>query len=268
MNKDMKTEVRKITPSIAKEMLKRNQGNRNVSDVTVTFYASQMISGDWMFDGQPIRFNNSGRLLDGQHRLSAIVESGTEQQFLIITGIASEAFKVMDTGRNRNSCDVFKISGIPYSSQVSTSCRIVYLLTNNNQRVEGSKKISHSILLDFYNNHTRILDCVKKSENLYIEFSRVLSWSHIGAFMYLFGEKSLTDSEDFFRKLCTGLDLRIDSPIYILRKKLLSDAISVTKLPRNDKYALIIKAWNSYRKGNQIKFLRWNKETEKFPSII
>lgn len=268
MNNEMKTEVRVITPSIAREMLKRNQGNRNVSESQVTFYANQMLNGGWLFDGQPIRFNNNGRLLDGQHRLNAIIESGTPQTFLIITGISSEAFKVMDTGKNRSSMDVFKISGIPYSGQVSTTSRIVYFLSEKKQRVDGASKISHSELLDFYNTHPRILDCVKKSEHLYVEFSRVLSWSHISSFMYLFGEKSVTESEDFLRKLCTGLDLSLHSPIYVLRKKLLSDAVSSTKIQRHDKYALIIKAWNSNRKGNKIKFLRWNKELEKFPAII
>jgi hypothetical protein len=220
----------------------------------------------WIFDRQPIRFNANGRLLDGQHRLNAIVKSGVTQQILVVTGIASEAFKVMDTGKNRNAKDVFKINNVPYDSQVATSTRLVL---NLKRGVNASaEKVSHSELLEFYEAHEGILDCVKKSESLYKEFSRILTWNNISGFMYLFSEKSVTDSEQFFHKLCTGLDLSIDSPIYVLRKRLMLDAVNVQKLPRTDKQALIIKAWNNYRKDNKIKYLKWTKENEKFPTII
>jgi hypothetical protein len=262
----MKTELRVVTPEIAKEMLSRNHGNRNVSDRHVEFLSSQMKGDRWVFDGQPIRFNVNGRLLDGQHRLNAIIKSGKEQQFLIVTGIESSAFKVMDTGKNRNSSDVFKIQGIDYGSQVSVTTRLVYNIKQGTNAV--STKVSNSELLEYFESNESILDCVKQSEKLYKEFGRILSWTHIAAFMYLFSEKSVTESEDFFNKLCTGLDLSINSPIYVLRKKLMSDAVSIQKLPRNDKYALIIKSWNHYRKGSEVKFLKWNKEIEKFPTII
>lgn len=261
----MKTEVKTVTPEIAKQFLSRNHGNRNLSDKHVDFLASEMINNRWFFDGQPIRLNENGRLLDGQHRLNAVVRSNTSQEFLVVTGIKSEAFKVMDTGKNRGAADVFKLSGIDYASQVSSASRLVHGISKGATRKKS--KVSNSELLAFYEANPYILDCVKKSEKLYKEFAHILSWTNIAGFMYLFSQRSVTDSEEFFHKLCTGLDLSINSPIYVLRKKLMSDATSVNKLPSTDKFAMIIKAWNHYRKGNTIKYLKWNKENEKFPKI-
>jgi len=263
----MKTEVRDITPAIATEMLKRNQRNRNVSESHVKFLSNEMKNGNWMFDGQPIRFAEGGRLLDGQHRLSAIIDSSTTQELLIITGINPDTFKVMDTGKNRNASDVFSIEGIDYANAVSATTRIIYNISKGKAEA-GSGKMSNSTILAFYYQNPRILEFVKDSQKIYIEFGRVLSHSYISAFKYLMAEKNIEASEEFWNKTCTGLGLEEGSAILALRKKLISDKIAKTSLPTGERNALIIKAWNHYRKGTDVKYLKWNKENEKFPVII
>ena len=95
-----------------------------------------MISGKWLFDGQPIRFDSDGFLLDGQHRLNAIVKSGTSQKFLIIKGLQNETFKVMDTGKNRNGSDALSILGIKYSADIASACRIILNYNDGNYAVK------------------------------------------------------------------------------------------------------------------------------------
>ena len=263
----MKTEVRDITPEIAVEMLKRNQRNRNVSESHVRFLSNEMRNGNWMFDGQPVRFAEGGRLLDGQHRLSAVVESETTQSFLIVTGIDPETFKVMDTGKNRSASDVFSIEGIDYAKHVSATTRIIYRLSRGDAE-SGSRKMSNTDILEYYNQNPKIAEFVKDSQRLYVEFDRVLSQSYIAAFKYLMADKNITDSESFWNKVCTGIGLEEGNPTSVLRKKLIHDKMSKASLPLSERNAIIIKAWNNYRKGGTIKFLRYNKESEKFPVII
>tara|TARA_R110000764_G_C10946248_1_gene376694 strand:+ start:163 stop:954 length:792 start_codon:yes stop_codon:yes gene_type:complete len=263
----MKTEVRDITPEIAKEMLKRNHRNRKVSESHVNFLTTEMVNGQWLFDGQPIRFAEGGRLLDGQHRLSAIVKSGTTQSFLILSGIDPLTFKVMDTGKNRSSGDVFSIEGIEYSATVSSTTRMIYVLKKGRAESE-SRKMSNSILLEFYNENPKILEFVKDSHKLYVDFNRVLSHSYISGFKYLMAEKNIVASELFWDKVCTGLGLEVGSPMLALRKRLIEDKMSKSSLSVAEKNALVIKAWNHFRKGNTVKFLKYNKDNEKFPVII
>ena len=61
----MKTEVRVVTPAIAKELLKRNPNNRKLNEAHVSRLEKQMNNGQWIFDGQPIRISPSGSVLDG-----------------------------------------------------------------------------------------------------------------------------------------------------------------------------------------------------------
>ena len=119
----MKVETRTITPEVAKEMLKRNVSNRPLNSGHVNHLARQMKDGLWVFDGQPIRLTESGGLLDGQHRLSGIVESNRSFDFIVVTGISSSAFTVMDTGRNRQASDVLAIDGFDYSKDGPTVIR-------------------------------------------------------------------------------------------------------------------------------------------------
>lgn len=267
----MKTEVRKITPKIAKEMLKKNFNNRKLNNPHVNYLSRQMLDNQWQFDGQPIRFDKYGRLLDGQHRLSAVVKSGETIKFLIISGLEESTFKVMDTGKNRSSGDVLSTLGIKYCNDVSSVARSVIKFkegsySKSNSR--GSTKTTNTDIINWYKENEKIEDIVRKADVLRSNFSGVLSRTKIATLLYLFNEINVGHSEIFMSKLCNGLDLDVNSPIYILRKKLIEDKMAKSSLPYREVLALICKAWNLYRLNKSCKVLRWNKETEKFPNLI
>ena len=265
----LKTEVRIINSEIAKEMLKRNQRNRNCNIKHVSFLANQMKEGRWLFDGQPIRFSEDGRLLDGQHRLSAIIESNTEQQFLIVKGVKSESFKVMDTGRNRGGADVLHINGVQYSTTVASVGRVVMSFAKKNYgKISSDDKISNYAILEWYEANKGIIEIIKNADRMRLVSGSILTTSQIASFHYLFSKKNVIDAENFINKLCTGLAVEMDSSIFVLRKKLFQDKTNKAKLPVKEKNALIVKAWNSFRKDQPVKILRWNKETENFPEIV
>ena len=265
----MKTEVRTITPVVATEMLKKNLNNRKVSEKHVNFLAQEMRNGNWLFDGQPLRFDENNVLIDGQHRLNAIIRSKTSQNILIITGLKKESFKVMDTGKNRNAADVLSINGEIYYAQISSCARFIIKLKGGNS-AGGSRlsTTSNTSIVEWLENNRIIVDHIRTSDKLKKEFSGVLSQTYIASFLFLFAEKDAIKSQDFMRKLCTGLDLTEKDPILTLRKTLIKDKTSKASLPAKDKQALIIKGWNAYRLAKQPRFLRWDKNTDAFPNII
>jgi hypothetical protein len=266
----MKTEVRTITPKIASEMLKRNVGNRRLSEMHVSDLANQMKKGNWMFDGQPIRTTVNGAILDGQHRLNAVVKSGLEQKFLIISGINTEAFKVMDTGRVRNAGDVLGIKG--YENPGNIAAVVRKILTHNdgiNGRARTDIKISNTDVLKFVEDTPGIVDICKSSTKYYRGFNKVLPVSDIGAYRYIFNQKSITCSKDFWSGVCFGLGLEDGSPLKVLRDMLTRDKMSKSSLSARHKKALIFKAWNAFRLDKKIKVLRWRiNEGEKFPELV
>lgn len=266
----MKTEIKQITPEIAKTMLKRNNGNRKINERHVRFLSNEMKKGNWLFDGQPIRLTAAGGLLDGQHRLSAIVESDTTQKILVISGIDQAAFKVMDTGKGRSAADVFGIYGIPNATDAAASCRLIINIQKNKYGKSNSHDSpSNSDVLAFYNQDSdKLKGFISNAKNLYNGFNKVITCSHIAAFTYLMAERSVTDSEEFWSKVCYGLSLEKGSPMKVLRDKLIADRLSKSKLPTSEIIALIFKAWNQFRIGNDnVRILRYNKHQENFPTL-
>ena len=73
----------KISPALAKEMLKKNKSNRKFSVLRAARLAEDMASGLWRRTGEAISFLRNGNLLSGQHRLNAIIQSGTTQEFTV-----------------------------------------------------------------------------------------------------------------------------------------------------------------------------------------
>lgn len=91
----------KISPKQAEVLLKcTNTNNRPMSIAKVSTYAKDMQLGNWSDDStDAIAFDKSGVLVNGQHRLKAVVKSGKTVQMLVSFGITP--YMGMDTGKTR-----------------------------------------------------------------------------------------------------------------------------------------------------------------------
>ena len=92
MEKQLITKMVLITPEIAREMLKLNVSNRPLNRVTVNWYAQQMLNGHWTISGQTISISDRNTLMDGQHRLQAVVQSGCDVMFNVAYNVPFESF--------------------------------------------------------------------------------------------------------------------------------------------------------------------------------
>lgn len=102
-----------VSPELAGMWLDRNfQGQRNLSPRTSNKYGAEMLGRQWLFTGDPIRFNREGKLIDGQHRLTAIVDSGETQLLLIIEGLDHDTMAAIDSGRRRSYPDFLRMQGV------------------------------------------------------------------------------------------------------------------------------------------------------------
>lgn len=106
----MKTELQTITPELAKRYLEHNKSNRPLRINTVAKYAIEMKMGRWDLNHQGIAFNELGELVDGQHRLRAIVESGCTVQMLVTLELPSDSGFNIDKLSCRKDGDTLAIA--------------------------------------------------------------------------------------------------------------------------------------------------------------
>ncbi len=90
-----------VTPVMAKRWLDSGAKNRKVRSSRVTLYAEMMRRGEWLTTHQGIALDEADHLMDGQHRLMGIVESGVTVEMLVVEGLPMASSIVMDQGAMR-----------------------------------------------------------------------------------------------------------------------------------------------------------------------
>lgn len=265
-----------ITPAIATYYLSLMGNNKKLRQETLMRYVQDIRNGRWKSDtGESIKFSKSGRLIDGQHRLNAIIIAGMTLVLLVARGLDDEVFDVLDTGSKRTACDIFKIKGIKYDTLIPSMMVTYNSIKENGKTGSGSNitktvrpKNTNAALLEAYYNDPLFWEHVAtKTFTFYRYIDRLLTPSFIGGLYAVLYKINNKMADDFMHQLCKG-DAAV-KPITLARQILYTDGVSKTsKLTLNTKLAYIVKAWNLFVKGNNsIKSLRFDPAKEEFPKI-
>lgn len=115
-----------VTPEDAQRWLDDwNTENRNKRPAHVTRIARDMENGKFLVTGDTIKFDRNGRLIDGQHRLSALVKAGAAAWILIVTELDPDVQTVIDAGAKRSGGDALKFKGLGgHYTMISAAARI------------------------------------------------------------------------------------------------------------------------------------------------
>lgn len=122
VNSEILYETRMVTPDEARELLKTNQHNRNLRENVVEKYARDMKAGRWSLTGEAVKVDWYGNLIDGQHRLHAIVEADVPAPLTIIRNLDPETQAVMDAGARRNTADALRWHGVQHNAKEIAAC--------------------------------------------------------------------------------------------------------------------------------------------------
>lgn len=260
-----------VTPEMANGYLSKNKGNRRPKMPTVLRYSNEMKAGKWKENtGELIKISKQGNVLDGQHRLMAVVHSKESIYFHFAFDVDENVFDVLDTGSLRNASDSFHIKGVKNANAVPAMIALADALNKGKVEVRGiqkNQKLSNADLLNKYMENPEYWDDVATHTiTWYHNFAKIIVPSMIGG-VY----SSLKDTNEelalkFMNELCTGIDIT-NSTIYLLRNALMKDKVSNKKMQTSMKLALILKAWNFYKSNKVTKVLYWNPLIEKFPQF-
>ncbi len=103
----MKMEIKTITPDLAFSWLQKNRDNRKVRVTWVRQLTGIIQRGEFKLTHQGIAFSSTGRLLDGQHRLLAIVDAGIPVEMVVSWNVDESAFDSLDVGQKRSFSDMY-----------------------------------------------------------------------------------------------------------------------------------------------------------------
>lgn len=247
------------TPEDAARALESNSANyRPLKPSLIEKYAGDMsaVPTRWHFTGDAIKFDQQGRLADGQNRLSAQVKCGATIRWAVIRDLPPEATMVMDTGKARTAADHLQHGGHPHSVNLAATARRILMDTTAGRKATG---VSVAEINDLVNSDPHLVRIATVLINDVPYAARTLATSMV--ISYAWWRLHKVDpyrAAEFFTKLDSQADLPVNSPILALSKRLL-----VMKRERghgqvvnNERIATIIYAWNAWIRDEPRTLLR------------
>ena len=272
-------QVETIGPVKAQQYLDLMGRNRKKRGRLKQRFTDAMKAGHWKLTGEAIKFNTRGELIDGQHRLEAIIESGKAIQILVCRNVPDEAFMELDTGGTRTPGDLLTVAGYDYTNGVASAIRNITSIYEIEAGQIGSssiarKRVEPEVLLEYAEQHSdALVTAVKKTMTK--QARTVCSPPALfAALYYIFAEHNKKAADQFFDTLIDGIgpdgqgfEMGRQDPIYQLNRLLLQFKTEKHKRrPTFYKAAITIKAWNAFQNRDIISALRFS-ENEAWPEI-
>ncbi len=261
------TEFKKIlvTPELAKEYLSHNTSNRVLNKRYIGKYVNEMKKGLWTLSNDAIIFAESGKLLNGQHRLTAVIQSGVTCEFLVGFGFPESTFNVLDSGKARSGGDVLRCNGISYPTELSGIIRKYILLVTHVEGLACDMVGNSTIMLEYEKDKDFWSYIITTARTEVRNGCRAFLVSELGAYhAYLIKERNYDESFvlSFFEQL-TEREQCTNNTIQLLRKTIINDKLSNRHIPAKHRMMLFVKTWNAYVDGKELSLLRWSPSIEK-----
>lgn len=278
----MKTRVKTVTPELARKLLALNptggagddgsayQRNRKLTRSQVDRWKRTIEAGRWKLTHEGIAISDTMKLLDGQHRLTAVSEGETAVEFMVFVGVDEETFKVIGQGKVRTAADALSTVGKGDTFKLSAAARLIYLYQSpdrqnwrrtpvtNDETVElvqaEGEKIAES--MSFGN---RLMKAVPVIHSAATAAHYLISQKH--------GEGN-PHVEKFFDGLMNHRRLDEMDPRVKLDYFLNNARAQKKRLANMDQLALIILAWNLVANGREVHYIRWTAKSMLIPDIL
>jgi hypothetical protein len=268
--------IENVSPTKAKQWLQGNVDNRKLREGRVLFFSRLLQEDEWELTGDAIVFDDQGVLINGQHRLTALVVAKTSAQFLVLRGVPSKAQEVMDQGLSRNLGDQLHRRGTLYPAVVASALQWLAQMnytekTGNVHYSTGAQRPSLRELLALFEANPELAD-EQKNLNKIRYYLKVRPGPTLALYHRLL-QIDREEAEIFFKQLQEGTGLAKNDPIWRLREWCIAETRTRNTKGRAPAYryvAMVLKAWNFWRDGKEIQKLTWqysslNKEAWPVP---
>lgn len=252
-------------------MLELNSANRPLSKPVVRSFAEVMRRGDWRVTHQGIAFDTNGVLVDGQHRLAAVVEAGVPVEMTVFTEVPPDTFDVLDTGKRRNAADALAIEGEKSTFMLGSMLRSVWLYENRSDASWSGRAatVTNHQILQTLSEHPGIRDFVVVGERIAAETGMIKSAA--GAASYLVEQASTASVQEWLDRLVDGAGLGQTDPRLVFRNTMQRMARKKAgqvqrRRDTREHMTLYVKAFNAWAAGQTLQHLRFTTR-EPLPPI-
>jgi hypothetical protein len=254
-----------------------NDQNRTFGRDAARALAAEMSTGYWRENGESIVFDRAGKLIDGQHRLQAVLNSGHEYRVPVITGVAAEVRPTVDTGVKRSAASNLQMAQEENASTLAAAIVLWRGYAAHNARAmthpasQGPEhRMSIPRILEYLEEWPGLREAARVSlalrpsgrgRSLVPSSEAAMLW-----FAIIQSGASRERANQFLGSVLSGYDLAEDSPIIGLRRRLIDQLAPGLRMDKRERIALVLKTWQLWSTGRSRKVIRW-EPTEPFPFL-
>jgi len=250
MSNSIRTEVINVNADVASRYLGNNSTNRAVNAVRIASYAHQMKAGQWRLNGEPVIIGKGKQLLDGQHRLMAIVSGDLTIPMLFVFNVEESSFDTINTGDSRTGGDVLSITGLnkTVADTLAGCIRTDLVIREYGKPTSSSnltRKFTPHVIAEAHMADPRYLEAVNfvlrnRTKNL------PLSVNMLSFLVYRFNQVGVDskNSEDWVLGLMNGANLSENDPRLWIKNKVWREFAKRVKSTSRERGGYVIKAWH------------------------
>lgn len=257
-----------MTPKMAAELLEGRPKNRNIAEARAARIATDIREGRWIVNGDTIRVGPNDELLDGQHRLRAVVIANKPVPMTIFRCASESAIESIDTGRARTVADILAMRGVKDAAQAAAAIshywRWVHRRTFSPSVGASGDRPTTQQAVAFYEKHPDLVECAKMVRHggqAQSPFGR--GWG--GAIFKILSDIDYEECRTFFRSINSGVGFEENDPRLRLLNRLRARPAVGSRISVHECAALTIRAWNYWRSGTTVRALLWRPTQEAFP---
>ena len=268
-----------IDADMAAEFLKKERPpkpgekgtNRKSGPRLVAEYAAAMVRGEWKLNHQGIAFAANGDMIDGGHRMRAVILAneevpGIEVPFMVATGLDGESMQTMDLGKRRVPADYLQMRGEINSTTLAGILRLVYCYHNVpyvHTESWSRFRITPTMQSEFLDANPGLRDSIHETYPL----KKLFKPSALGSFWYLATQEYETSEvATFLSQVKTGELLSRGDPALTLRELMLNAKAALRRFEAAEELALLIKAFKKFANREESLLLAFRQD-EQFPRL-
>lgn len=263
----MYSKVETISPDMAKKWLNNTPEQfRKLNTERAKRIAEHITSGRWEENGETIKISREGRILDGQHRLYACTVANQPIRSLVVYEVTDTVF--VDTGKARSASELLQHNGYANATTLAATAKWQWLYENGKITDSGERAVaSPDEILRIVKKHPTLLNAIATAR----QCDTICNTTPVAFAYYQFSQRDPDLADLFISCLSTGLNLKNNDAVYILRQQFIKDTKSTKKMQTIHRLALIVKAWNAWRQNRTVSNLVWRRigpTAEDFPEIL
>lgn len=275
-----------IDQSLARYLLTFNTKNRTIKQQALTKLVRTQKAG--LYNDQntdAITFNLLGELVNGQHRLKMVVETGIPIYALVVVGVSDTVMETTDNGTPRSIRDILQIENLSSNAGhknigyigPNVNAFLNYLSRGNLRRVGRNEQSNAEILRYYRANQDKVQSLIAFGRSVSERcpsFKNVVTMKRVAVLKFALESTGAApeDIEVFFEMLMgritpnysmNNLRIRLERlQVDHDRKKKVSDDLAL---------AILVKGWNAFVLGEEVEQFRWRSggaKPEAFPEPV